>query len=82
MKVPHDEKELKTMCKAAAFAYGRLRSDDGTIHEWYAVCPMSSHEGFVAEFDRRGNCIYTIEFDNPARLTQYAAMLYSSKMAV
>lgn len=82
MKAPLDEKELQQMCKATAFAYGRLKSEHGKIHNWYAVAPRTTNEGFVAEFDEEGNCIYTMEFDRPDRLASYAAMLYTSPMAV
>ena len=82
MKAPLDEKELQQMCKASAFAYGKLRSDHGKIHNWYAVAPRTTNEGFVAEFDEKGDCVHTLVFKSPDRLAKYAAMLYTSPMAV
>lgn len=82
MIAPRDEKELQAMCKASAFAYGKLQGDHGKTTTWYAVSNQKNQEGFVAEFDEDGNCIYTMEFRNLDRLSQYAAMLFASPMAV
>ena len=82
MKAPLDEKELQEMCKATAFAYGKLRSDRRNVHTWYAVSSQEKQEGFVAEFDEKGDCVYTLEFHDLDRLSQYAAMLFTSSLAV
>lgn len=82
MTTPLDEKELQAMCKASAFAYGKLRGDHGNTTTWYAVSNQTNKEGFVAEFDDDGNCIFTLEFRNLDRLSQYAAMLFASPIAV